>query len=109
MDNNNPEIFKYFKVGDTVLDFPHSCWGNTKFTIRSFHGNAYLPLASVHQIGKPDTNRYMCNFSVREMRLVGAVKRPFRKTDKGVLIKMMNKGVVEAKREFMIRLNTKTL
>ena len=108
MDNNNPAIFKYFKVGDTVLDFPHSCWGNTKFTIRSFHGNAYLPLASVHQIGKPDTDCDI-SFSVREMRLFGAVKRPFRKTDKGVLIKMMNKGVVEAKREFMIRLNTKTL
>lgn len=109
MENTDSKIFKYFKVGDTIIDYPGSCWGSVRFTIRSFFGNDYLPLVHVHQVGKEDTNRYMCNFDVRLIRLVGAPKRPFRKIKKRTLINMMNKGIVEAKREFMIRLNTKTL
>lgn len=109
MENTNPKIFKYFKVGDTIIDYPGSCWGEIKFTIRSFFGNDYLPLVHVHQLGKEETNRYMCNFNVRLIRLVGAPKRPLCKVERKTLISMMNRGVVEAKREFMIRLNTKTL
>lgn|SRR5574344_1447631 len=109
MENNNPEIYKYFKIGDVVLDYPDSCWRKTKFSIRSFYGNTYLPLVWAHQIGQPESNRYMCNLDVRCIRLVGAMKRPLMKVEKKALITMMNKGVVEAKREFMIRLNTKTL
>lgn len=109
MENNNPALFKYFKTGDTIMDYPDSCWRNTKFIIRSFHGNAYLPMVWAHQLGQPESNRYMCNFDVRFIRLVGAARRPLRRVEKRTLINMMNRGVVEAKREFMIRLNTKTL
>lgn len=109
MENNNPQIYKYFKVGDVVLDCSNSCWKKTKFSIRGFFGNAYSPSVLTHQIGKPESNRYACNLNVNEIRLVGAMKRPLMKVNKGVLVTMMNRGVVEAKREFMIRLNTKTL
>ena len=109
MDNNNPKIFKYFKVGDIIKDCPDSTWGETKFVIQSFFGNWYLPLVYVLQFGKPDTNRYKCNFDVRGIRLVGAPNRPFRNLDKTKLLKLVAKGVVEAKREFKIRVNNKEL
>ena len=102
-------IYKYFQVGDIVKDCPESCWGETKFIIRSFYGNWYLPIAYVHQLGKPDTNKYKCNFDVRELRLVGAAKRPLKKVEKKTLIRMMSKGVIEAKRELKIRVNNKEL
>ena len=109
MDNNNPKIFKYFKVGDIIKDCPDSTWGETKFVIQSFSGNWYLPLVHVLQFGKPDMNRYKCNFDVRGIRLVGALNRPFRNLDKTKLLKLVAKGVVEAKREFKIRVNNKEL
>ena len=102
-------IYKYFRVGDIVKDCPESWWGETKFIIRSFHGNWYLPIAYVHQLGKPDTNKYKCNFDVRELRLIGAAKRPLKKVEKKTLIRMMAKGVEEARREFHIRVNNKQL
>lgn len=107
MDNN--KIFKYFKVGDIIKDCSDSTWGETKFVIQSFLGNCYLPLAHVVQFGKPHTNRYKCNFDVRGIRLVGATNRPFRKIDKTKLLKLVAKGVLEAKREFKIRVNNKEL
>ena len=54
-------------------------------------------------------NKYKCNFDVRELRLIGAVKRPLKKVEKKTLIRMMAKGVVEAKRELKIRVNNKEL
>ena len=68
-----------------------------------------MPIAYVHQLGKPDTNKYKCNFDVRELRLVGAAKRPLKKVEKKTLIRMMSKGVIEAKRELKIRVNNKEL
>lgn len=109
MDNNNPKIFKYFKAGDIIKDCSDSTWGETKFVIQSFLGNWYLPLVHVLQFGKPDMNIYKCNFDVRGIRLVGAPNRPFRNLDKMKLLKLVAKGMVEAKREFKIRVNNKEL
>lgn len=109
MENNNPAIFKYFRKGDIIMDWPHSCWRDTRFVIRGFYGNDYLPLVSAYQLGKPEMNRYMCNFDVRLIRLVGAQRRPLRAVNKRVLGNMIKCGVVEAKREMMIRINSKTL
>ena len=106
-EQNN--IYRYFRIGDIVLDFPDSTWGKTRFRIVAFLGNWYLPIAYVHQVGFPDTNRYKCNFDVRGLRLIGAEKRPLRKVEQKALIRMMSRGVVEAKREFMIRMNVKNM
>lgn len=51
----------------------------------------------------------MCNFDVRETKLITSPHRPFRKLPKKNLLKLMSKGNVEAKREFMMRLNSKSL
>ena len=107
MENNNPEIFKYFRIGDVIKDSADSIWGETKFIIQSFHGNWYLPLVSALQYGKPNMNRYKCNFDVRLLRLVDSRNRPFRKLEKTKLIKLVSKGVTEAKRELLIRANNK--
>lgn len=109
MNNNNPKIFKYFKVGDIIKHYPDSIWGETKFVIQSFFGNWFLPLVHVLQLGKPDMNGYKCNFDVRDIRLVGATNRPFRNLDKTKLLKLVAKDVVEAKRELKIRVNNKEL
>ena len=109
MYNNDHKIFKYFKVGDIIKDCPDSIWGETEFVIQNFLGNWYLPIAHVLQVGNPDTNRYKCNFDVRGIRLVDAYNRPFRNLDKKKLLKLIAKGVVEAKREFKIRVNNKEL
>lgn len=109
MDNNNKQIFKYFKVGDIIKDCPDSTWGETNFVIQKFFGNRYLPLVYVLQFGKPDTNRHKCNFDLRGIRLVDAPNRPFRNLDKTKLLKLVAKGIVEAKREFKIRVNNKEL
>ena len=102
-------VKKYFKEGDVVIDFPGSIWGNKKFVVEGFYGNWYCPCASVLEFGKPDSNKYRCNFDTRSMRLVDAAKRPMKNLDKRVIAKMMKNGVVEAKREFLIRVNVKTL
>lgn len=108
-ENDNPNVWKYYKIGDIVRDEEGSLWENKLFEISSFHGNAYLPLASVYMMGKPKTNGNMCNFDIRCIKLITAKKRPFRNVPRTKLIKMMNKGIMEARREFMMRLNTKTL
>lgn len=102
-------VKKYFKKGDIVIDFPGSVWGDKKFVVEGFHGNWYCPCASVLELGKPDSNKYRCNFDTRNMRLVDADKRPMKNLDKRIIAKMMKNGILEAKREFLIRVNTKTL
>lgn len=103
--------WKYFKVGDTVKDFPESIWGETKFTVISLIGNWYCPILHCHIVGKfyPSGKPQECNLNAKTARLFYSNDRPFRKVPKKVLIKIMNKGNSEARREFMIRLNTKTL
>lgn len=95
--------------GDIVLDMQGSSWGNTKFMIEEFHGCKNLRLAWAHQLYKPNMNKYHCNLIVGLVRLVDSMDRPMRKLNKVVLIKLMNKGIMEARREFMMRVNSKTL
>lgn len=103
--NTDPKVWKYFKHGDIVKD--EYVWGDKLFEVHSFHGNWYCPLMSVYMCGKPKTNRNMCNFDVRETKLITAPHRPFRKIPKKTLVKLMSKGNVEAKREFIMRINSK--
>lgn len=110
-DNDNTNVWRYFKRGDIVRDSEDSTWGKTLFRITYFHGNWYCPMVSTEIVGKyyPSGKPQRCNLDVRFIKLISTSKRPYKKLPKKVLIKMMNKGNLEAKREFMIRLNTKTL
>lgn len=106
-ENTNNKIWKYYKRGDIIIDEDGETWGLKKFEINSFHGNAYLPLVSAHFLGKPRRNKFMCNFDARRIKLMNAPKRPFKTVAQPALLKMMSKGIVEAKREVLIRINQK--
>lgn len=101
----NAMINKYnlFREGDVVMDFKGSVWGDVKFIVLGFSENGATTYA--REFGRPDTLRYRCNLVTKHMRLVGADNRPFRRIAKIPLLKMMSKGVVEARREFNIRVN----
>lgn len=107
----NKNAWKYFKIGDVVKDAHDSIWGETKFTVVSLLGNWYCPILYSHIMGKfyPNGKPQECNLDARSARLINSDNRPFRRVPKNVLLKIMKKGNIEAKREFMIRLNTKTL
>lgn len=98
-------IFRYFKVGDIVRDAPNSVWGNKLFEIKNFHGNAYLPLASAYFVGKPKTNTNMVNLDLRKIKLMSAPKRPLKNINEKTLLNLIQKGNIEAEREFLIRIN----
>lgn len=110
-NNDNPSVWGYLKPGDIVKDFKGSIWKDTTFEITFFHGNWYCPLVLTNICGRyyPNGNPERCNLYAREVRLVDAPKRPFRKLNKVTLCKLVAKGNIEAKREFKIRVNTKTL
>ena len=101
-------IFKYFKIGDYVIN--KEVWGSKKkFVIDKMYGNAYCPILDVHPVYESKTNSNTCLFTVPITKLVGASKRPLAKLKKDVVMKMMRKGNVEAKREFLIRAHNKQL
>ncbi len=95
----------YFKKGD-VVKLPE-VWGDILFEIESFHGNNYLPLATVHFLNRPACNRNRCNFDIRFTVLINSSKRPLKNLDKKLLAKLYVKGNIEAKREFLIRKNNR--
>lgn len=99
--------WRYFKPGDIVKN--EEVWGKKLFEISSLHGNAYLPLATVFFVGRDKTNDNLCNFDVRQIKLVSSNKRPFRNLPKKQLILLMKRGIEEARREFIMRTNSKTL
>lgn len=94
-------IHKCFKVGDIVKC--EAIWGNKLFTVHGFGGSAYLPELYVHFHGKPQTVSNTCNFDLRITKLVDSEKRPLKKIDKKIIIKMIKKGNEEAKRELIMR------
>lgn len=100
-------IWKYFKVGDIVKN--PDVWGDKLFVIYKKAGNAYCPEFYVYPYGKDKSPGRMCIFAVSMTKLYNTNKRPFRKLSKPMLIKVMNKGNIEARREFFIRLNQKLL
>lgn len=109
--NCKPEIWGYFKTGDIIRDSEDSIWGNTEFRIIGFHGNDYCPMVITKICGKfyPSGNPQLCNLNIRNARLFNAMKRPLIRMKKEALLKLLAKGNLEAKREFKIRVNTKTL
>lgn len=107
MENNNPEIWKYYKVGDVILDCPSSIWGDRKFRIASFFGTKYCAMCLGYFYGKRECWKTHSNLPIEEIILIDAPRRPFRRTALPLLIKLMQKGNVEAKREFIMRSNNK--
>lgn len=97
-----------FKIGDIVCDFDGSTWGKQKFIIDAFFGNTYCPMVSTYKVGHESRGSEV-NLLCNNIRLVDAPNRPFRGTNTRVLIKMVTRGIVEAKRELKMRNNTKTI
>lgn len=95
-------VHKYFKTGDIVKC--EAIWGDQLFIVHGFGGNAYLPELYVHFYGKPQTISNTCNFDLRMAKLVDSLKkRPFKKLDNEIILKMLKKDNKEAKRELMMR------
>jgi hypothetical protein len=94
-------VHKYFKIGDIVKC--EVIWGNQLFIVHGFGGNAYLPELYVHFYGKPQIISNICNFDVRMTKLIDSDKRPLKKIDNKIIIKMIKKGNEEAKRELIMR------
>lgn len=101
-------IWKYFRIGDIVIN--REIWGSKRrFVIDKLYGNAYCPIIDVHPINSPKTIGNTCLFSPSMTTLVNASRRPLSKLKKEALLKLMKRGNVEAKREFMIRIFNKQL
>ena len=101
-------FWKYFKVNDVVIN--EAVWGhNKKFIVDKMYGNTYCPIIEVHPISENKTNGNTCLFSVDGTKLADCWKRPLKKLQKDRVIKLMKKGNVEAKREFLIRIFNKEL
>lgn len=101
----NKEIYKYYHIGDIVRN--EGVWGDRLFQVSGFGGNAYLPLAYVFPKGIRKSVGGQCNFDIRDMKLMGADKRPFTKLPIRILLKLIKKGNEEARREFIMRSNNK--
>lgn len=100
--------WKYFKIGDIVIN--KEVWGiSKKFVVDKMYGNNYCPIIEVHPLYERKTNGNTCLFSVSLTRLIGASKRPLSKLKKEIVIKMMKRGNIDAKREFLIRLYNKQI
>lgn len=97
--------YKNFKVGDTITEVEGNLWAGKEFIISSFHGSSYSMFIHAYMKGKSRTIKNACNFDIREARLINAVRRPLSNLKKVTLIKLMQKGNVEARREFLIRNN----
>lgn len=94
-------VHKYFRIGDIVKN--ELIWGKQLFVVHGFGGNAYLPELYVHFYGKPQTITNTCNFDLRDVMLIDSPKRPLKKMDKKIILKLLKNGNEEAKREFIIR------
>lgn len=105
MENNDPAKFKYFRVGDVVLDAEGSIWKNRKFRIESFFGELYCPMCLAYFVGREKCWQTHSNLCVRDLILIGARVRPMSRVRQSILIKLIKAGNVEAKREFIIRSN----
>ena len=104
--------FGIYKIGDIVrLKEKDGWWKNTSFEITAFHGNRYCPMCLTNIVGKFYSNGkpQQCNLDTRDITLLGSKKRPLRRIKKVLLIKLLQKNNVEAKREFLIRSNINQL
>lgn len=98
-----------FKTGDIVCDFPGSVWGTQRFVILDFFGNKYCQMVNVHKFGEEHTRSNELNLVLNNIRLVDATNRPFRSTSLDKLLKLITRGVLEARRELKMRNNTKKI
>lgn len=102
----------FYKIGDIVRDFNGSIWGDSKFEVVGFDGNSdsYCQILLTNVCGRYYDNGkpWRCNINAKTAKLINSSnRRPLIKVNRIKLIDMMNKGVLEARREFMIRINNK--
>lgn len=98
------------KIGDIVLDMRGSYWGNTRFKIEQIRKIGNLTLLWARQLNKPIMlTKYHCNLLASEACIVDSSVRPMQSVPNRVLLRMMKKGIAEARREFTMRVNSKNL
>lgn len=108
MKQPDKKIHKYFHIGDIVI---YEClWGKKLFIIDGFGGNWYLPELYVHPYNLKKSPGNSCNFDVRDVKIVDAAKRPFKKFSMNQLVKIKSNNdsiMEEVKREILMKINKK--
>lgn len=94
-----------YKEGDTVV--APEIWGNVKLCIYYVHYSSYRSYVSAHFKGKENIPTNRCMVPVEDLKLVSAQNRPLKNIDNKRLLKMIPRGVIEARREFQMRINNK--
>lgn len=94
------------RVGDIVQE--RELWGNKNFKVLSFHGNDYLLMATALEVGKEMRISNLCNLEVRRLKLISFSPRLLSRLSRKTLTKLVAHGNVEARREMLLRINTKT-
>lgn len=92
---------RYFRPGDIVRN--KEVWGKKLFVIHGLGGNDYLPELYVHPLGEKPTVGNSCNWDARSAKLIQSTKRPLKKLKTELLIRLLKKGNIEARREFILR------
>lgn len=97
------------KIGDIVCDSKGSIWGSQRFIVNAFFGGASWRMLSTYKVDGKHTPGSEVNLLQSNARIVDAQNRPFRNTDMRKLLKLITRGVLEAKRELKMRNNTKKI
>ena len=97
------------KIGDIVCDSEDSTWGSQKFIINDFFGGKSWRMLSTYKIDGAHSRGNEINLLQSNVRIVDAKNRPFRNTDMRKLLKLITRGILEAKRELKMRNNTKKI
>lgn len=97
------------KIGDIVCDSPDSTWGSQRFIVNAFFGCASWQMLSTYKVDGKHTLGSEVNLLQSNARIVDAQNRPFRNTDMRKLLKLITKGVLEAKRELKMRNNVRKI
>lgn len=98
---------RFFKVGD-VIKCP-KLFGKKLFTIIALMGNEYCPMLHCYYSDKENTMANRVNIYEPLAELFIAKNRALKKIDKVMLLKLVAKKNVEARRELKMRINLKKL
>lgn len=90
-------IHGIFKPGDIVVSREY--FGNKKFRIVKLFGNAYCPIMFCRSVKKDE----IYNLFPGSCSLINAEKRPLKNIKMEIIVKLLRKGNLEAKREFIMR------
>lgn len=94
-----------YKEGDTVV--APEIWGAIKLCVYNVQMSSYRSYVSAYFYGKENTPVNRCTMPIEELKLISAENRPLKNIEHKKLLKMIPRGIIEARREFQIRINSK--